>query len=345
MKTEVLPVSDKNIKKAAALLRNGEVVAFPTETVYGLGANGLDENAVARIFSAKGRPQDNPLILHVSQRSETAHLVKRIPEEARLLMDAFWPGPLTLVLEAADAVPPIVRAGLPTVAVRCPANEWARLLIARCGFPLAAPSANISGRPSPTTAAAVFEDMGGRIPLILDGGACSVGLESTVLTLCDGPPKVLRPGGVTPEMIAGVVGRVVVDGSALKEMSEEEKAASPGMKYRHYAPKAIVTVVGGEPEAVARMICSLYDDALSAGRRPAVLARAENIPLYGGRDVYMLGISGSIESVGGALFDALRRVDAGGRTDVFAEAVEPVGFGLAVMNRLLRAAGFNYIEV
>lgn len=345
MKTEILPVSENSIIKAAGLLRNGEAVAFPTETVYGLGANGLDGTAVERIFTAKGRPQDNPLILHVSRQSEVTPLVKSIPEDAKRLMNAFWPGPLTLVLEAEDVVPLIVRAGLPTVAVRCPENEWARRLVARCGFPLAAPSANLSGRPSPTTATAVYEDMKGRIPLILDGGACRVGLESTVLTLCDGPPKVLRPGGVTPEMIAQVVGRAEVDGSALRELGANERAASPGMKYRHYAPKAAVTVVGGNTEAVAEKIRALYDEAKAAGRNPAVLARAENLPLYGGRDAHALGAAGSIESVGGALFETLRLVDAEGRTDVFAEAVEPKGFGLAVMNRLLRAAGFNYIQV
>ena len=261
MKTEVLPANEKSIEKAATLLRAGAVVAFPTETVYGLGANGLDEKAVARIFAAKGRPQDNPLILHISEQKEALPLVKRVPDIALRLMKAFWPGPLTIVLEAADAVPMIVRAGLPTVAVRCPANEWALMLIARCGFPLAAPSANLSGRPSPTAATAVLEDMDGRIPLILDGGPCCVGLESTVLTLCAETPRILRPGGVTPEMIAHVIGRVDIDDSALKELGGEERAASPGMKYRHYAPKASVTVVGGNTTAVAMKICALFDEA------------------------------------------------------------------------------------
>jgi L-threonylcarbamoyladenylate synthase len=345
MDTEVLPVSEKNIEKAASLLKSGQVVAFPTETVYGLGANGMDTAAVARIFEAKGRPQDNPLILHVSHKGEAASLWKRVPEEAKLLMDAFWPGPLTLVLEAEDAVPSIVRASLPTVAVRCPENTWARRLIARCGFPIAAPSANLSGRPSPTTASAVYEDMKGRIPLILDGGPCRVGLESTVLTLCAKPPRVLRPGGVTPGMIAEVIGSVEVDGAVLGEPERNARAASPGMKYTHYAPRAPVTVVGGEAKAAAGKIRALYDEAKAAGRNPSVIARKENAALYGKRSVYALGVEGSIESVGGALFETLRRVDADGRTDVFAEAVEPLGFGLAIMNRLLRAAGFNYIQV
>jgi len=187
--------------------------------------------------------------------------------------------------------------------------------------------------------------MDGRIPMILDGGPCNVGLESTVLTLCTETPRILRPGGITPEMIAGVIGRVDVDGSALKEFSGDERTASPGMKYRHYAPKAAVTVVGGNGISVAGRICNLFDAAKAAGRNPTVLAMAENLPLYSGRDAYVLGVSGSVENAGFALFEMLRRVDADGRTDVFAEAVEPVGLGLAIMNRLLRAAGFNYIRV
>jgi L-threonylcarbamoyladenylate synthase len=345
MLTEILPTTEESIEKAAALLKTGAVVAFPTETVYGLGANGLDAGAVARIFEAKGRPQDNPLILHVSSREGLAPLVKAVPREAEMLMDAFWPGPLTIVLESSSVVPLIARAGLPTVAVRCPADGWARRLIDACGFPIAAPSANLSGRPSPTTAAAVFEDMTGRIPLILDGGPCSIGLESTVLTLAAGKPSVLRPGGVTPEQIAAVIGEVEVDASALKQLEPGAKAASPGMMHRHYAPQASLTVVAGEAVAAAARICSLYDEAEASGRNPAVLARVENVRLYVGRAVDALGLAGNTESVGNALFESLRKMDADGRTDVFAEAVEPSGFGLAVMNRLLRAAGFRFIQV
>lgn len=343
--TEILPVDDNSIERAAALLRRGEVVAFPTETVYGLGANALDAAAVSRVFHAKGRPEDNPLILHVSDKAEVLPLVRRLPDAALRLMDAFWPGPLTLVLEAADIVPRNVRAGLPTCAVRCPQHAWARKLIGRCGFPLAAPSANLSGRPSPTTARAVLEDMEGRIPLILDGGPCSVGLESTVLTVCPPVPRVLRPGGVTAAQIAGVIGPVEVDRSALRELGAGEEALSPGMRHRHYSPRAALTVVGGEPRAVAETICRLYDEAAGRGCRPAALVRAEHLPLYGGREAVAVGSAGDVRTVGAALFASLRRMDAEGRTDVFAEAVEPEGYGLAVMNRLLRAAGFNYIKV
>lgn len=343
--TKVLPVSEHSIQKAAALVKKGAVVAFPTETVYGLGANALDADAVSRIFAAKGRPEDNPLILHVSGAEELTPLVKHVPPEAKLLADAFWPGPLTIVLESADFIPPNVRGGLPTVAIRCPQNEWARRLIAACGFPIAAPSANRSGRPSPTTAAAVLEDMEGRIPLILDGGPCRIGLESTVITLCTVVPRILRPGMVTAEQIENVIGAVEIDSSALKELVDGAPAQSPGMRYRHYAPKAELTVVNGDTQRIVNLICLMYDDALIQNRNPAVLARAENLSQYGNRDVYELGSAGNAESVGAALFEALRRVDADGRTDVFAEAVEPTGFGLAVMNRLLRAAGFNVIDV
>jgi L-threonylcarbamoyladenylate synthase len=214
----------------------------------------------------------------------------------------------------------------------------------RCGFPLAAPSANLSGKPSPTTAQAVLEDMAGRIPLILDGGPCPVGLESTVVTLCGGMPRILRPGGVTAEQIGLVIGAVDIDEAVLQPLPEGAEARSPGMKYRHYAPDAALTVVGGGMPAAAELICRLYDSAEAAGRRPAVLAMAGGTARYGGRQVYTLGVQGDAQSAGAALFQALRQVDADGRTDVFAEAMEPAGVGLAVMNRLLRAAGFHFIN-
>ncbi len=340
--TEVLQVSEESISRAAELLRGGSVVAFPTETVYGLGANGLDSQAVERIYEAKGRPKDNPFILHIADQGEIKPLVQDVPARAKQLMEAFWPGPLTIILPSSGLVPLAARAGLPTVAVRCPANRWARKLIERCGFPLAAPSANLSGRPSPTTAAAVLEDMDGRIPLILDGGACEVGLESTVVTLAGGSPRLLRPGGVTLEQLEAVAGPVEVDQAVLGKLEEAAVAQSPGMKYRHYAPKAALTVVDGL--GAAERITALYDEVLGAGRNPAILACAGHEGRYAGRAVYTLGVEGNDVSVGASLFEALRRVDADGRTDVFAEAVEPRGIGLAVMNRLLRAAGFRYIQ-
>ncbi len=340
--TKVRTVNQTAIDEAAALLKAGAVVAFPTETVYGLGANGLDRDAVLGIFAAKGRPADNPLIQHVADPTGLDALVHTVPPAARALAEAFWPGPLTLVLPARDLVPLEARGGLPTVGVRCPAHPWARRLIAACGFPIAAPSANRSGRPSPTTAQAVLEDMDGRIPLILDGGPCAVGLESTVVGFPDGMPVVLRPGGVTPAQIEAVAGAVRVDDAVLHQLAEGAVAASPGMKYRHYAPQARVTVVDGPMEGKTRRICALYDAALTAGGNPAILAASANAGRYGSRAVYSMGQDDADQAA--ALFETLRRLDTDGRTDAFAEALEPSGLGLAVMNRLLRAAGFRILH-
>lgn len=342
MTTQVLPVTPQVIAQAAALLKRGAVVAFPTETVYGLGANALDGAAVEGIFHAKNRPADNPLIVHVTQVDQVTPLVRAIPEAARRLMEAFWPGPLTIVLEAADIVPEQTRGGLSTVGIRNPSNAAARALIDACGFPLAAPSANRSGRPSPTNADDVYADMAGRIPMILDGGPCAVGVESTVVSLVGGTPRVLRPGFVTAEDIARVCGAADVDNTALHELLPGGAAASPGMKYRHYAPQARVTVVTGEDAAVRGRIAALYDDALSRGGNPAVLCLRGGAGVYGPRTVYDLG--GTAQSAAENLFTVLRRLDADGRTDVFAEAIEPVGVGLAVMNRLLRSAGFHTLN-
>ena len=341
MKTQVLPVTGESVALAAALLKRGAVVAFPTETVYGLGANGLDGAAVEGIFRAKDRPVDNPLILHVSEPAQVAPLVLGIPEAASRLMDAFWPGPLTIVLPAAGIVPPQTRGGLPTVGVRCPASPAARALIAACGFPLAAPSANRSGRPSPTSASDVLADMEGRIPLILDGGPCAVGVESTVVSITGGLPRVLRPGFVTAEDIAAVCGGADVDPAALQELEPGAQAASPGMKYRHYAPRARLTVVTGSDAAVCARIAALYDRSLAEGGNPAVLCLRGGALAYGRRVVYDLG--GTPQTVAENLFAALRRLDADGRTEAFAEGVEPQGVGLAVMNRLLRSAGFRVV--
>lgn len=243
--------------RGAEIIRSGGLVAFPTETVYGLGANGLNATAVRGIYEAKGRPTDNPSILHVARKSDVRRLWKRIPRLAQQLMDTFWPGPLTLIAERSDIVPDEVTGGLDTVAVRMPANPTARMLIQKSGVPIAAPSANLSGRPSPTCAQHVLADMNGRIPLILDGGACRYGVESTVVSLV-GAPTILRPGAVTREMIAAVIGDVRTAQSLLSPLAKGEVAASPGMKYRHYAPDADVIVVTGEPRAVAKKICELY---------------------------------------------------------------------------------------
>ena len=241
-------------QKGARIIRAGGLVAFPTETVYGLGANGLNEEAVRSIFEAKGRPSDNPLILHVSKKSDVQQLWDTVPQLARQLMDTFWPGPLTLIAKRSKIVPNAVTAGLDTVAVRMPADKTARMLISNSGVPIAAPSANLSGKPSPTTAQHVLEDMDGRIPLILDGGPCKYGVESTVLSVV-GTPTILRPGAITREMLSAVIGEVQVARSILAPLREGETVASPGMKYKHYAPKADVIVIVGTPENTAKKVC------------------------------------------------------------------------------------------
>ncbi len=332
----------EGIARAAELIRRGQVVAFPTETVYGLGANAMDPAAVEKIFAAKGRPGDNPLIVHIADLEEMAPLVQgELPEAAALLAEAFWPGPLTLILPKSHRIPDAVSAGLDTVGIRMPDHPVARALIRAAGVPIAAPSANRSGRPSPTTARHVLQDMAGRIPLILDGGSCGVGVESTVLDLCSRPARVLRPGGVTPGMIAGVLGSVDVDESVLQPLKEGEPARSPGMKYRHYAPRGRMTIVQGA--GAQGEIARLYDEAERAGQRACILALEGNVPAYGKRRVLALGADA--ESAAAKLFAALRSMDELGIQRIISEAVPPNGMGLAVMNRLERAAAFDLVSL
>ena len=332
MHTELCQADDASIRRAAALLRAGELVAFPTETVYGLGADALNAEASARIFAAKGRPADNPLIAHIAGESGLAGLIAGEPCAcARALMRAFWPGPMTLIFPKSPRVPREVTAGLDTVAVRMPSHPVARALIRAAQTPIAAPSANRSGRPSPTTAAHVLEDMEGRIPLILDGGPCEVGLESTVVDVTGARPRILRPGGVTLEMLEGVVGFVDVDEGVLHQLQAGSQARSPGMKYKHYAPKGEVTIVTG-PRA-AQEIARLYD---AADGRAAILAFSQAD--YGARRVYRL------KNAPGELFAALRQLDEDGMETIYAEDVPTTGVGLAVMNRLMRAAAFRVVE-
>ena len=272
--------------RGAEIIRSGGLVAFPTETVYGLGANGLNAAAVRGIYEAKGRPTDNPSILHVARKSDVRRLWKRIPRLAQQLMDTFWPGPLTLIAERSDIVPDEVTGGLDTVAVRMPANPTARMLIQKSGVPIAAPSANLSGRPSPTCAQHVLADMNGRIPLILDGGPCRYGVESTVVSLV-GAPTILRPGAVTREMLAAVIGDVRTAQSLLSPLAKGEVAASPGMKYRHYAPDADVIVVTGEPRAVAKKICELYTAQILQEKKCEIAATEQTKHFYYGKKCVM----------------------------------------------------------
>lgn len=346
MKTEVISAiaqPEAGTGLGADLIKNGGLVVFPTETVYGLGANGLDGEAVNRIFEAKGRPNDNPLILHVSKKSEVKKLWAHVPEIAEKLMDTFWPGPLTLIFNRSVSVPDEVTAGLETVAVRMPSNETARALIRKAGVPIAAPSANLSGKPSPTTAEHVLRDMEGRVPLILDGGPCRFGVESTVLSLV-GEPTILRPGAVTKEMLEPVIGPVKLAACLLKPLKEGEKVLSPGMKYRHYAPKARVIVVKGEPKKVAEHIQELYWRLEGEGHTCEIAATDQTAPAYKSCRYTVLGDRNDPITLCQSLFYALREMDE--RADVIlAEGIPTEGAGLAYMNRLLRAAGFETIEV
>lgn len=346
MNTRVMDAeSPEAVALAARLFREGQLVGFPTETVYGLGANALDSGAVLSIFAAKGRPADNPLIMHIRDRGQLEGLCG-IPEGAETLMDAFWPGPLTMLFPRTERVPDAVTAGLPTVAVRMPSLPCTRKLLEACGLPIAAPSANRSGRPSPTTAAHVLEDMNGRIPLILDGGPCQVGLESTVLDLTHGQPVILRPGGVTKEMLEKALGtEVAVAGSVLRPLKPDEKALSPGMRYRHYAPEGSVTLVEGRESDVLAAMRRLCLEDRRAGRRSCVLCFTEHLEALADCEPHDIGSMGDDAQVARKLFDVLRRLDREDMETIYSEVVPPEGVGLAVMNRLGRAAGFRTVRV
>lgn len=343
MQTKLCAANEASIAQAARLIQAGEVVGFPTETVYGLGANALCGEAVRKIFAAKGRPADNPLIVHIADVDALDALVEQVPPAARALMDAYWPGPMTLLFPRKRCIPDVTTAGLDTVGIRLPSNPVARALIRKSGVPIAAPSANRSGRPSPTTAAHVFEDMNGVIPLILDGGECAVGLESTVVDMTCDVPRILRPGGITAEMIAEVAGGSEVDPAVLRPLQEGEQPRSPGMKYRHYAPKGELTVFDGSPDRVIAAICENYDRAAAEGHRPLILAMESHLAAYGNRRTESLG--DDVHAMAHRMFALLRDADALGADELFSEAVEAQGLGLAVMNRLGRAAAFHIVQV
>jgi L-threonylcarbamoyladenylate synthase len=350
LKTRVLKIVDlqqdeNSILEASELIKSGEVVAFPTETVYGLGANALDPRAVEKIFRAKGRPGDNPLIVHVSKTQDVDKLVKELPPKARALMETFWPGPLTIVFKKSSVIPSEVTAGLNTVAIRMPNHPVALRLIDYSGLPIAAPSANRSGHISPTTARHVLEDMDGIIPLILDGGKCRVGLESTVLDMTSDIPVILRPGGVTLEMLEGILGEVRVDLSVLKPVANGQKARSPGMKYVHYAPRAQVLIVRGRLDSIVKKINELVKEYSASGMKVGVLATQETRESYHKGEVLVLGERTRPAVMASNLFSVLREFDAKGVDIVLAEWVDTSNEGLAIMNRMIRAAGFNVIDV
>ena len=325
----------EKIAAAADILRRGGLLAIPTETVYGLGADGLNAEAVRHIFEAKGRPQDNPLILHIPDASWLARYCKDVPETAYRLAERFWPGPLTMILPKADCVPLVTTGGLETVGMRCPDHAVTRAIIAAAGVPVAAPSANTSGRPSCTTAAHVREDMDGKIDGVVDGGPCRVGVESTIIDLTCTPPRLLRPGGLPLEELRAVLGEVAVDKAVTQQMTAGEKPRAPGMKYRHYAPKAPVTVVTGTPRASARHLLA------GLGERDGVICFDEFAPLFAGHIVHKLGPSGDKLAQSQPLFAALRTFDETEVPAIWAQCPDSAGLGLAVGNRLKKAAGFH----
>ena len=340
MKTIVFhPETDNTaIQQAAAILRHGGLLGIPTETVYGLGANALDETAVLHIFEAKGRPQDNPLILHVPGADWLELYCHDIPPVAYTLAERFWPGPLTMILPRRDIVPLRTTGGLETVGVRCPNHPMTLAIIREAGIPVAAPSGNTSGRPSPTTAQHMLEDMDGKINGIVDGGPCSVGVESTIIDLTVTPPRLLRPGGLPLEALEAVLGTVTVDKAVRQKLADGEQAKAPGMKYRHYAPKAPVTVITGTPGASAAYI------AAHLTKHSGVICFDEYAPLFEGHTIHRLGPAGDKLAQAQHVFDALRTFDGTDVTEIFAQCPDEGGLGLAVGNRLKKAAGFHVVE-
>ena len=337
MKTEILKATEESIEKAVAIIKNGGVVGLPTETVYGLGANALDSSAVEKIFEAKGRPKDNPMIVHVSSVDEVYPLVKEFPEEAKKLAEKYRPGPLTIIMPKSENIPARTSGNLDTVAVRMPSHPVMRKVIEKSGCPIAAPSANLSGSPSPTNAKYVFDDMDGRIELILDGGECEVGLESTVITLAAEKPRLLRPGGITPEQLEEVLGEIVIDEAVKSKLEENAKASSPGMKYKHYAPKIKVVIIKADKEKYAEYVSFHRENAAAL----CFEDDAQNMPV----PTVTYGRSDDSSSQAKRLFDALRELDETGAEIAFAHCPSDEGVGLAVYNRLLRSAGFEVVEL
>lgn len=334
--TKMLSSGESSIKEAVKLLKNGEVVGMPTETVYGLGANALDENAVRKIFTAKGRPADNPLIVHISDFEMIKPLVKEIPELAYKCAEEFWPGPLTMIMPKSDIIPSVTSGGLDSVGIRMPSHKTARAIIEKCGFPIAAPSANLSGSPSPTTAGHVFNDMNGRIPAIVDGGFSAVGVESTVISFENDAIRILRPGFISAEDLKEITPNIIIDKGVIAQLENGAIARSPGMKYKHYAPKADITIIDGNLDAfrsyVAKnkcngLICMTFSDSDCDGLGVRTLS-------YGDTD----------EKQAHLLFDTLRELDNIGAKKVFARCPRKDGVGLAVYNRLLRAAAFQVVS-
>ena len=340
-KIDINNIDKEELKKQAKLLCEGNTVIFPTETVYGLGANALDEDAVIKIYEAKGRPSDNPLIVHICEKSEVYNLAKDISEKAELIMDEFWPGPITIILNKKDIVPYRTSGGLDTVAIRMPSHPIAREIIKQSGLPIAAPSANISGRPSPTKADHVYEEMNGRVSGIVLGDDCNYGLESTVLDMTGDIPMILRPGSITKEDLESIVGKVTIDPSLAKK-EDNKKAKAPGMKYTHYSPDADVYIVSGQSNKVIDEINKLVHQNELKGLKTGVMCLSKNKDKYNGE---VISLGDSLEQVGSKLFDALREMDKRNIDIVYSEEFPNLGVGQAIMNRLLKSAGYKIINV
>jgi len=333
----------EKIREAAKVIKTGGTVAFPTETVYGLGANALDELAINKIFEAKGRPQDNPLIVHISYIEQLYDLVEEVSEQALNLMNRFWPGPLTLIFNKSNKIPLGITGGLNTVAIRMPNHRIALELISQANLPIAAPSANISGRPSPTDASHVIEDLFGRVDVIIDGGNTGVGLESTVLDISTEIPTILRPGGITLEDLLTVFPQVNMD-PALEVENSEMVPKSPGQKYRHYSPNAKMIIVQGNEREISNKVLELYNTYQASKLKVGIMATEQTKSLYGDKTIIVMGDRTKPETIAANLFDTLRQFDKLGVDIIIAEAVEEKGIGHAIMNRMKKAAGGSIIK-
>ncbi len=345
MNTKVSPIKEESLQEAAKILKQGGLVGFPTETVYGLGANALDETASAKIYSAKGRPSDNPLIAHISCMEELEPLVSEIPNQAILLANKYWPGPLTIIFPKSEKVPYGTTGGLDTVAIRMPEELVARQLIALAGVPIAAPSANASGRPSPTTADHVYQDMNGKIELILDGGPVGIGLESTIVDVSGEVPMLLRPGAITLAMLQETLGQVEVDPALQGPLSEDVKPKAPGMKYKHYAPKAQLTLIEGDSDSVVDKIQSLVEEKMKKGFRVGIICTEENKACYVKGVLRSVGERQKEETIAHNLFAVLREFDDLEVDYIYSESFSKDDLGQAIMNRLMKAAGYHTITV
>jgi L-threonylcarbamoyladenylate synthase len=349
MKTKVVILNEQNfdesaIVEAGEVIRKGGLVAFPTETVYGLGANALDGEAVKRIFEAKGRPQDNPLIVHVDG-ADIGPYVEEIPEVAQAMMKRFWPGPLTVILKKSPLIPGVTSAGLDSVGLRMPSNKIALELIRRAGVPIAAPSANISGRPSPTEVSRCIEDLGGKVEYILGGDRSEVGLESTIVDCTQVPPCILRPGGITLEMLKEIDKNIYIDPVIMKLPEEDFKPKAPGMKYRHYAPKALVKIVEGDLQKTIEKINEIVQNYIGDNKTVGIMATEETKHHYKKGIVMSLGSRSDLSTIAKNLFEVLRSLDDSSVDIILSESFEEKGMGIAVMNRLRKAASYDILKL